>query len=113
MVNITLRFLGVGYNNINQAYVFIYDEFGNIIYSGQTYNGEVNVFLACNKLYKIEASFLNYYIKTSFFVRDNFVYTFMFNNTLLDSYNNTTLLLTDYYYDNLSIEKGELILWKK
>lgn len=44
-MNITLNFLGLGYNNINQADVLIYDEFNNLVYNKKTYNNKLNICL--------------------------------------------------------------------
>ena len=110
MRNVILKFLGVGYNDYYQADVIVYNKFGNSVFNGQTYNGEINILLNTNQLYLLKATFLNYCICKCFIVKDKCKYVFCFNNILP---NTTTFLLTDYYYYNLPIETGELRLWQK
>ena len=112
-MEIELKFFGLGINNNNQANVLIYDDLGNLIYDGQTYNGSLYICLNKNKAYRLIASICNEIIDTYFYV-NNYKYNFYFNRSLLYLNNNSiTLLLTDYNYKNLPIEKGELILWQK
>lgn len=106
-----IKFLNVGYNNNYQVYVKIYDEFNNIIFNDWTYNGEINLYLNNNKIYKIEANFLNERIKQYFYTNKR-NYIFLFKHSFLSNRIRTiTFSLKDYYY-NLPIMKGEIILWK-
>ena len=112
MRNINLNFIGIG--NI-EVFVKIYNS-DNLIYQGKTNSGRLSLFLKKNKTYKIKAMFLSYYLDTVFYV-NNYKndYNFIFGNILYNtpSSRDITFLLTDYYYDNLKIEKGEMILWPK
>lgn len=110
-MKVKLIFLGLGIKNNYQANILIYDSFGNLIYSGQTYNGMLNICLNKNGLYRLKAYINNDEIDKYLYINNN-KYIFCFNRSLLYLNNSITLLLTDYYY-NLPIEKGELILWQK
>ena len=112
-MNITLNFLGLGYNNINQADVLIYDEFNNLVYNKKTYNNKLNICLKRNKIYRVEAFSLNDRISTTIYINNN-NYCFQFNRSIINENSDSiTFLLTDYYYDNLPIERGEIILWQR
>ena len=112
-MNITLNFLGLGYNNINQADVLIYDEFNNLVYNKKTYNNKLNICLKKNKVYRVVAFSLNDRISTSIYINNN-NYCFRFNRSIINENSDSiTFLLTDYYYDNLPIERGEIILWQR
>ena len=113
MKEVKLKLYGLGINNNYQAKVFIYDSYNNLIYEGYTYNGYLIISLNINQRYKLVASSLNEYINTYFYINDNYEYIFFFKRSLLNTNNNITLILTDYYYDNLPISKGELILWQR
>lgn len=110
-MKVKLKFNGLGINNKNQANILIYDNFGNLIYNGQTYNGILNICLNENCVYHLIANSCSDKIDTYFYV-NNYEYIFNFKRSLIKQNNSITLLLTDYYY-NLPIEKGELILWQK
>ena len=112
-MNITLNFLGLGYNNINQADVLIYDEFNNLVYNKKTYNNKLNICLKKNKVYRVVAFSLNDRISTTIYINNN-NYCFRFNRSIINENSDSiTFLLTDYYYDNLPIERGEIILWQR
>lgn len=112
-MNITLNFLGLGYNNINQADVLIYDEFNNLVYNKKTYNNKLNICLKRNKIYRVEALSLNDRIDTNIYINSS-NYCFRFNRSIINEDSDSiTFLLTDYYYDNLPIERGEIILWQR
>ncbi|MBR1413712.1 MAG: hypothetical protein IJ574_03485 [Bacilli bacterium] len=116
MKEIKLKFSGLGYCNINQACVDIYDECNKKICSGKTYNSVLKVKLKCNKLYKLVATSKYERINRNFYVNQyNNCYCFAFPNSLVRNNQSriVTLLLSDYYYDNMPIAKGEIILWQK
>ena len=109
-----LKFIGVGIKDNCQAHVIIYDKYSNIIYDGLTYNGILNISLKNNRAYKLIATTNNDIISTIFYVTYNKCeYKFIFNRSIYNNPSNIiTFLLTDYNYNNLPIEKGELILWQ-
>ena len=112
---IEIKFLGLGYNKFYQANIWIYDSNNNLVYKGKTYNSKINICLKKNKLYKLKATSLNENINTCFYVSNLDSYIFIFDrakNTIRQN-RKITFLLTDYYYNNLPIEKGELYLWQK
>ena len=114
MKEVKLKFYGLGINDNYQAKIFIYDTCGNLVYEGYTYNGILIICLDINQKYKLIASSCGDVINTYFYVNCNYEYLFFFRRSLLEINNNSiNLLLTDYYYDNLPIEKGELILWQR
>ena len=111
MKKIKLKFYGLGYKNYNQAYIYIYDE-DRLIFENATYNNEIEIYLQECKAYKLLAISNGKKLITSFFVDDkSHKYIFSFDTT--NSENIITFLLTDFYYENLPIERGELLLWQK
>ena len=116
MKNIKLKFYGLGYNNNYQADILVYDINNNIVYEGKTYNSEIIICLEKNRVYKLVANSLGDIICTIFYIGNNCEYNFAFNraiNTNIRKDSSITFLLTDYYYNNLPIERGEIILWQK
>ena len=110
-MSVNLKFNGLGYNDYLQADVKLYDNNCNLIYEGRTFDGEVSLYLEEDNCYKLYAYSCGRYINLWFYVSmKNSCYKFNFNNI---EDNNVTFLLTDYYYDNLPIQKGELILWQR
>ena len=106
-------FIGLGYNNINQSCIKIYDSKNNLIISKMSYNGCIKVCLRINQVYRVYTSSYNEVINKYFYVNNNTNYIFAFNRSFINYRNNNiTFLLTDYYY-NMPIEKGKLILWQK
>lgn len=63
-----------------------------------------------NAIYKIVAKSNNETLVTFIYInKDNYIFSFkssIYGRTI-------TFLLTDYYYSNLRIERGEIILWQK
>ena len=111
MVNIYFNSLGI--NNSNQAYVQIYD-LDKLIFEDNTYNGNIKVMLKPNKVYTLKAYFYGETIITSFYVKNNKnCFVFSFNHSLFNNSRNIIFRLTDYFYNNLPIERGELILWQQ
>ena len=85
----------------------IYDEFGNLIECGYTWN---NTYIFNNKrcsLYRLEvfSRYLYPYIVKLYFIPTSNIYIY-FNN------NSSTFYLTDKNYIGLPIERGELRLWQ-
>lgn len=105
---VKLKFIGAGYNDKYQAYVKVFDN-KNIIYEGYTNNSYLEICLQERKCYKVIAQLCNRYINKSFLVTktyDDYIFSFPILKKV-------TFLLTDYYYENLPIQKGELYLWQK
>ena len=113
MKNIKIKFYGLGYNDVNQACITIYDECNNKVFEGKTFNNIIKLCLNKNKLYKIIAVSKYEKIVNYFYVGCSNNYHFLFSNIIYEKTNSITFLLTDYYYDNLPIERGEIILWQK
>lgn len=115
MKKVKLKFYGLGYKGLYQADVLIYDDCGNLIYKGKTYNNEIILKLKCKKVYKLIAISCGDIIKVLFYVKTNCQYFFSFKRAQinLDNYTSITFLLTDYYYNNLPIERGEIVLWQR
>lgn len=113
MKEIYLRFVGLGYNNINQACIFVYDSNNNLIIKKESYNGYIKVCLKTNKIYRVYVCSLNEVINKYFYVNNyNINYIFAFNRSIINQNSKVyTFLLTDYYY-NLPIERGYLWLNK-
>lgn len=113
MKNIQLRFYGLGYNNYYQACILIYDEKGKLVFSGKTYNGKLDICLKKDKIYKVVATICNETI-TNIIIANNNEYVLYFERGILNTNTNSiTLNLTDYYYENLPIERGDLIIWQE
>ena len=108
-MNIRIKFLGVIY----QVDVAIYDENDGLIYSGQTSYGYVDMALKPKRVYKLIATMPYDKLTTYFYVDKNKTYCFMFPSLYMSNSNNVTLFLTDYFYPNLPIERGEIILWQR
>ena len=106
MKKIKIKIIGLGYKDINQAIIDIYK--GNkLIISNKTYNNELDVILDENKTYKLIATTFDKQVITSIFTNTDCYYVnFNFLNPV-------TFKLTDFYYKNLPIERGTLILWQK
>ena len=118
MKKISLNFIGTGFNSLNEAYVEIYTSSKTLVYKGITNNGKIILCLNINNVYRIKARFLDNYLDTVLYVNNyKSDYYLIFSNFLANKQDNNqnkvTFLLTDSYYNNLIIEKGELILWKK
>lgn len=108
MKKITFKFIGLGYENSHQAQIEILDNNKNIIYSDETYNGEISICLEENNSYLLIARRDKRIIRKVIYIdkkTNKFIFSFY-------DYRTITFLLKDYYY-NLPIKKGELILWQK
>ena len=111
--NICLRFLGLGICDECQAYVKIIDCNNCIVYDGNTYSGELSVCLNTCSLYHLIAVSLDEKIDIYFYVdkcRNNYYFYFP-RSIIIEKI--ITFQLMDLNYQNLMIEKGEIILWKK
>lgn len=111
MRRIKLKFLGLGYTKINQAYVRVYNMKGCLIYQGWTYNNQICLCLKSG-CYKLVATSCTGRIKQCFRVTNSInTYYFTFRNALYNSNanaRNLTFLLTDSNYSDLPIGKGIL-----
>ena len=107
MKKIKLIFIGLGFNN--KTYISIYDCNNNLIFEGVTCNNQIDLCLEECNAYRIVVISNNIKLVTSFFVNNNSRYKFNLNI----SNNPITFILTDFYYKNLPIERGELLLWQK
>lgn len=118
MKNIKIRFLGVGYNEYCQPFVCVYDECNNLIYEGCAYNACISIDACVGSLYRVVAKTNNSRIFGAFYVncREN-LYTLAFPNAFYEAEEEeeeiVTFRLTDYYYESLPIERGEILLWQE
>ena len=94
----------------------IYDLDGHIVYDKVVCNNSFNVCLKTHCCYKIIIKTkYDYLCKTIYVKNQNCIYLF-FDNALFiynQNSNRITFYLTDYNYENLPIEKGEMIIWQK
>ena len=111
MKKIRLKFYGLGYSNINQALVYIYDMNNNLICENMTYNNELEICIKECSMYKLIAKSNYEILNTYFYVNENNEYFFNFESSIYAR--PITFLLTDYYYSNLKIERGEITLWQR
>ena len=105
MKNIKIIIIGSGYCNIYQPNIKIYKE-KELIYDGYTYNGELELCLEENSVYKLIGTLNNRIIKIAFYVDKN-INKYIFN---FFSIKRIIFLLTDFNYKNLPIKKGEILL---
>ncbi len=105
MYKIKIKFIGLGYGDVNQSYVKLYDENNNLIKEGLTYDNTIT-FLLEKGSYKVIASNYNQTITAGIYVYNDYSYTLVFNNAIfINKRRVITFILRDYYY-NLKIEKG-------
>jgi len=109
MKKIKIKFLGLGYFDVNQAIVDIYDMKGAHLYHKITNNNEICLYLEERNIYRIIANNNYNFITKTFYVKNDDVYIFSFYNNILDNTSTVTFLLKDYFY-NMPIMKGEIIL---
>ena len=107
MVNkVTLFLVGLGYGKYYQGEAWIFDTCGHLVSHGKTCNGKYS-FRGCeNTCYIIKVVSYLGRITKSFVARDRVV--IYLNGRECRKPRITQFLLTDYYYDNLPIMKGEL-----
>ena len=65
--NITIKFIGAGFQDKYQPRIKIYNLNNKCIYKGRTYNGKINVCLNTNTYYFIEANLCSSIIKKLIF----------------------------------------------
>lgn len=106
-MNINLKFYGLGIKDIMQAHIIISSN-NNVVYEGDTYNGEVSICLD-KGIYKLYAYSCGEEINLYFYVDKRRNYYFYFPRSYIRI---ITFKLLDYFYGN-PIWKGELILWQK
>lgn len=112
MKNIYLKFYGLGIKDEMQAYVKILNQNKEIVFEGYTYNSELSLCLNTNCLYKLIAISCNEQINLNFYLDSKLnCYSFYFPRSIVS--NIVTFQLTDYFYKDLKIGKGEIILWQK
>ena len=108
--NIILKFLGTGLLDKYQAKVIVFDK-NKTYYCVSSYNGEIQLSLEKNKAYNIYATFMNQVISTAFYVTNQEIYIFYFNNIIHIPKRIITFQLNDLYY-KIPIMKGEILLGK-
>ena len=113
MKKIELIFPGLGYNDVNQAIIYIYDQSNTLLIQEKTYNGRLSVCLNSNKFYHILIESKYEKEKYSFFLNRNNEYVFPLSSSYICTNRAITFLLTDSNYANLPIEKGMIYLWQK
>ena len=117
MKKINLIFPGLGYRDINQASIYVYDKNGNLLLNKKSYNGRIEICLDTKQIYIVKAISNYETVNASIYVNsfDNyniaFPSSYVCNNSNDD--NTITFLLTDFNYDNLPIEKGLIYLWQE
>ena len=108
--NIILKFLGTGLLDKYQANVIVFDK-NKTYYCGSSYNGEIQLSLEKNKAYNIYATFMNQVINAAFYVTNQEIYIFYFNNIIHIPKRIINFQLNDLYY-KIPIMKGEILLGK-
>ncbi|MBR4231325.1 MAG: hypothetical protein IKR74_04140 [Bacilli bacterium] len=110
MRKITIKFMGMGACPKCQAKVTIYNLNGQKIASGYTKCG---IFVFCGKdkdFYKIVFTINGITNCRTIYANSNY-YPIMYQSIIFSR--RVTFLLTDQFYANLPINKGEMILWQK
>ena len=112
MKEINLIFPGLGYKDVNQAIIYVYDKNDILILKEKTYNGRLSVCLNTNSIYKVNAISKGDEIKAVIYIKDENTYVIPLKNSYVCG-RTITFLLTDYNYTNLPIERGTIIIWQK
>ncbi len=113
MRKITIKFVGTGYYDINQARVKIYNSNCKKVYDQCTYNGRCRVCLEDNSIYTIKASTKYSKICIKIYINKD-VRSIVIPFYSCDYKSNyKTFQLTDLNYSGLKIEKGVLYLWPR
>ena len=112
MKKIELLFPGLGYKDVNQSLIYVYDKNKKMLFKDKTYNGKIIICLEENNLYIIKANNKYEEIISVLYVKNNEKYIIPFKSSYVCN-NSITLLLTDYNYANLPIEKGMITIWQK
>lgn len=108
MRNIKIIFPELGLGSSYQAKVFMKEKETEWSIETKTYNKEIDICLKDNTVYYLYAISYLGIIELYFYVdckRDKYYFQFL-NNII-------TFQVTDFYYKNLPIKKGEIILWRK
>ena len=116
MKKVELIFNGLGYNDILQADIIIYNISNEILYQCKTYNGRAIVYLESDSNYIVIAKSNVGIIKKYFYLTNNCnKYIFSFDRCILHRNISRVIAfhLTDKNYKNLPIMKGMITLWQK
>lgn len=108
MRNIKIIFPELGLGSLYQAQVYIRNKETDWSINTKTYNKELEICLKKNQAYYLYARSYLGIIELFFYVdckRNKYYFTFQSNII--------TFQVTDFYYKNLPIKKGEIILWLK
>lgn len=112
MKNIDIIIIGLGYGCYNQAKIKVYDECNHLVGSKTTYNGRTSFCLKKYSTYHIKVCYRGGIINRCIYVYNSNYYAIQLRSSLMG--NNIirrpiTFLLTDYNYNNLKIERGDLV----
>ena len=115
MQSVTIKWRGLGYQNVFQAHVYLYDAENHLLLTTETYDNKITVCLTPNKVYKVIAISKDEILKNIFYVDScQTTYTFYFLRSIFKGNPVIrTFHVSDFYYKNLPIEKGKIILWLK
>lgn len=103
MRNIKVRFE----SSCFPIYIYIYNEMGDCVVEDVVEEYQNNYCLEMNQVYRMIAYTSNQKLRTNFYVDSTTdMYSFSFHHLI-------TFQITDFYYKNLPIQKGEIILWNK
>ena len=108
MRNIKIIFPELGLGSNYQAQVYLMNKETDWSITTKTYNKELDLCLKENQAYYLYAKSYFGIIELFFYIdckRDKYYFKFL-NNII-------TFQVTDFYYKNLPIKKGEIILWLK
>lgn len=108
-----IRVLGLGYKDIYQAYIEVYCN-NQLIDEKETNNGQIKVCLKNGNVYELKITINNILYKRNVYVTDDIdIYDIILFSNYINNIitRNITFLLTDLNYENLPIERGNLILW--
>ena len=103
-----ILFSGLGYGNRCQAKIWVYDRCNRLVSKGCTYNGRYTFKGCLNSFYKIRIDSYLGCIETSFFAQSRNVFIPLNGRRINTVRQLSRFLLTDYYYNNLPIMKGEM-----
>lgn len=115
MKKVCLQFMGMGIKQKCQAKVVVCDLRGCMVAKGVTKNG-IFCFTAKEKsFYKIKYSINGLVNNKTIYINNNNYYPLMYQGMFVNQTNRSkaiTFLLTDSFYHNLPINKGEMVLWQ-
>ena len=110
MKNIKLKFIDAGINDSFQYNIKVFDINNNLLYEGNTYNGEICFNLKKHSCYRIIAKSKQNILCKSIYISPYSNTIFLWNETFKNKPKPVTFTLTDANYNNLCISKGEIIL---